>query len=50
MRGEKLFYEDDDGTVDSAHFNDRGAYRCAEAFSEVLREALRDSAASAAAK
>lgn len=50
VSAEKLFYDDDDGTVDSAHFNDRGAYRCAEAFSEVLREALRDSAASAAAK
>ena len=48
VRGERLFCEDDDGTVDSAHFNDRGAYRCAEAFAEVLREALRDSAATAA--
>ena len=40
VSAEKLFYDDDDGTVDAAHFNDRGAYRCAEAFSEVLREAL----------
>lgn len=48
VRGERLFCEDDDGTVDSAHFNDRGAYRCAEAFAEVLREALRDRAATAA--
>ncbi|MBR4616916.1 MAG: hypothetical protein IKO55_15000, partial [Kiritimatiellae bacterium] len=47
VRGERLFCEDDDGTVDSAHFNDRGAYRCAEAFAEVLREALRDSATAA---
>ena len=50
VSAEKLFYDDDDGTIDSAHFNDRGAYRCAEAFSEMLREALRNSAASAAAK
>jgi hypothetical protein len=37
---EKLFCPDDDGTIDSAHFNDRGAYRCAEAFGEVLKKAL----------
>jgi hypothetical protein len=37
---EKLFHSDDDGTIDSAHFNDRGAYRCAEAFGDVLKKAL----------
>lgn len=37
---EQLFCEDDDGTIDSAHFNDRGAYKCAKAFADVLRGAL----------
>ena len=37
---DKLFCEDDDGTIDLVHFNDRGAYRCAEAFAEVLAGAL----------
>ena len=37
---EKLFCEDDDGTIDLVHFNDRGASRCAEAFAEVLDGAL----------
>lgn len=31
---------DGDGTVDAAHFNDRGAWKCAEAFAAVLKRAL----------
>lgn len=35
-----MICEDGDGTVDAAHFNDRGAWKCAEAYAAVLRRAL----------
>ena len=38
---EELFCADEDGTIDAAHFNDRGADRCAEAFGKALKKVLR---------
>ena len=38
---EELFCADEDGTIDAAHFNDRGADRCAEAFGKALKKALK---------
>ena len=35
-----MICEDGDGTVDAAHFNDRGAWKCAEAYAAALRTAL----------